>query len=60
MKLKRFDDVIDITSHQITISPFAFPLYYIKAVAFYELSQYPQARKILQYLIELNLEVFMF
>ncbi|CAG9332538.1 BUD7_4 [Blepharisma stoltei] len=60
IKLRRFEEIIDITTCQISITPFAFPLYFLKAYAHYRLNEYKEARSILQYLIELNLEVFCF
>ncbi|CAG9331032.1 BUD7_3 [Blepharisma stoltei] len=60
IKLKKFEEIIEITSCQINTTPFAFPLYFLKAYALYRLKEYKEARIILQYLIELNLEVFCF
>ena len=45
-------------SNQIKITPHAFPLYYTMAKALLKKQEIPQAIKLCQYLIELNLEVY--
>ncbi|CAG9335845.1 BUD7_1 [Blepharisma stoltei] len=56
----KYQEVIDSTTSQLSVSPYSFSLYYTQALAYYHLKDYPQARRICQYLIELNLETFCF
>ena len=58
IKVAKFDEIITLISNQLKITPHAFPLYYSLAKVYYKHSDLNQAISILQYLTELNLEVF--
>ena len=58
IKVGKFDEIITLISNQLKITPHAFPLYYSMARIYYKQSEYSLAINILQYLTELNLEVF--
>ena len=58
IKVAKFDEIITLISNQLKITPHAFPLYYSLAKVYYKQSELAQAINILQYLTELNLEVF--
>ena len=58
IELGKFDEILQLTSSQIKITPHAFPLYYTVACAYLKRGDTGQALNIAQYLIELNLEVY--
>ena len=58
IELGKLDEILQLTSSQIKITPHAFPLYYTVARAHFKRGDTTQALAIAQYLIELNLEVY--
>ena len=58
IKVGKFDEIVTLVSNQLKITPHAFPLYYSMARIYYKQAEYSLAVNILQYLTELNLEIF--
>ena len=58
IKMGKFDEIIRLLGNQIKITPHAFPLYFSMAKAYLKRQESPQAIRLCQYLIELNLGVY--
>ena len=58
IKMGKFDEIIRLLGNQIKITPHAFPLYFSMAKAYLKRQEIPQAIRLCQYLIELNLGVY--
>lgn len=58
LKIGKLDEIIRLLGNQIKITPHAFPLYFSMAKAYLKRKDLPQAIKLCQYLVELNLEIY--
>lgn len=58
IEIGKFDEIIRLVSNQLKMTPHAFPLYFNLAKAYLKRQEIPQAIRLCQYLIELNLDVY--